>query len=277
MKTKSLAPRVLWLMFALILSPAAWAFDVEKVFNRGTSSLGAAVELTASDTKSADSYTVQSQSAVTARVLSTDAPAASMAGSVTVGKAGNARVEVRLVVEDDTLLNFSRNFDKTTAYKIPSYATSNDLSEETVWVGPIPIKVKGVVNVSTSGAGSVGISPSPSAAPTVGAGLFSVIRASARGSAQSLSDTVRVKFRGKASLSHSSLTTRAKISPVANSDQTTAEYRVDWAQGKAVGDFNVQAKLSLPLGIRKTYAKSLGKFLNSAASGNLAKGSTSLE
>jgi hypothetical protein len=86
-----------------------------------------------------------------------------------------------------------------------------------------------------------------------------------------------VKFRGKASLSQSSLTTRAKISPVANSDQTTAEYRVDWAQGKAVGDFNVQAKLSLPLGIRKTYAKSLGKFLNSAASGNLAKGTTSLE
>jgi hypothetical protein len=275
----ALAHTAVCLVIGAALTPAAHSFESEKVLQRGDSSLGAKATLTASDVKTPDSYTVKSQADVEARLLSTQVPAATAAGSVTVAKTGSATVHLRLVVEDETLVNYARTFQDSTAFSIPSYVTSNDVTEKTVMVGPVPIKVKGVANFSSSGSGRVDITPDPAglAAPTVQSRLLSEVKASAFGTARSLKDTVSATFTGSAKLANASLKTAAKLYPGLAENQTNADYRVDWALGKAEGNLRVNALLKLPFGIKKSFSKSLGKFLNSSASGNLASGTTTLE
>jgi autotransporter-associated beta strand protein len=89
--------------------------------------------------------------------------------------------------------------------------------------------------------------------------------------------TAAATFTGSAKLANASLKTAAKLYPGLAENQTNADYRVDWALGKAEGNLRVNALLKLPFGIKKSFSKSLGKFLNSSASGNLASGTTTLE
>lgn len=257
------------LLSGALLVPPVSALDAKKSVRRGNSTLGATINLAARDSRTPDRYRVDSQAEVTARLLGNTVALGEAAGAVITSSDGAATVQLRLIADGKTLVNYVNHFGQNCSFVIPSYVTSKDLPETTVWAGPVPIKVKARASISLAGSGSVQVLSSPHRLPTVRANLFSSLNACARGSAHAHRDLASVALRGDARFAKANLITRAKLTPSTTNDFLHADAEVAYALAQGEGNWNAQAKIQLPLAGSKTYSRTLGSFLGPALSGRL--------